>query len=514
MKFGWPLGHDGKTIPPEAKGNHKGVKDFTKETKEYLWSEKTKNRVSGPHTVKYFEGRNGISPLNSVPRKDDSRRRFILDLSFPKGRAINDGINKDFYEGEAVRLKYPTVDDLVHLIFERKKAFPGERILLWKRDLKSCYRQFQLCPGSVHLVGYKFKGQYWYDLVLAMGSSSSAQICQKITNMIKYIFENRYDDRVENFLDDFFSAQIETQAMQSYDNMNRLLKQLGVEESLDKACAPNEIMIVLGIQFNTVTLTLSLTQEKMTEIIQELRKWRNKTSCSLKQMQSLIGKLSFAAGVVRSGRIYMARLINSLRRKRSDRSDRIVLSEDMLGWWLEYIQLQNGIPMVSLMTNKKWESPGSIWSSDSSSTGLGGWSEQTAEFFHYTLDEGHRQLDINSLECLALLLCLRKWSDQCKGKKIMVYCDNTTTVAVVNSGAAKTKFLQACLREIYHICALNSAEIRAVWLKTTDNTIADVLSCWEQHPKYPLKFAELTMDREVKEINITETDLEFKYTSL
>lgn len=159
LRFGWPLGHDGKTIPPEAKRNHTGVTKFQEKTKEYLAKEKQKHRVFGPHLTKQFKGKNGISPLNSVPRKNDGNRCFILDLSFPKGQSINDGIDKDYYEGQPVQLKYPSVDDLVNLIHMRKKENPGAKVLMWKRDLKSCYWQFQLCPGSVHLVGYRFNNE-------------------------------------------------------------------------------------------------------------------------------------------------------------------------------------------------------------------------------------------------------------------------------------------------------------------------------------------------------------------
>lgn len=191
LQFGWPLGHDGRKLPKEAKRNHAGVTGFPRETEQYLQNEKGKGRIFGPHDRKQFQGQNGISPLNSVPRKSDQKRRFILDLSFPRGKGINAGIDKDFYEGQEVDLKYPTVDDLVELIFKKKKQHPNQKKISWKRDLKSCYRQFHLCPGSVHLVGYKFQEKYWYDLVLAMGSSSSADICQKITNLVRYIFQMR-----------------------------------------------------------------------------------------------------------------------------------------------------------------------------------------------------------------------------------------------------------------------------------------------------------------------------------
>lgn len=516
LEFGWPLGHDGRTIPPEPKRNHKGVREYPQQTWEYLQAEKQKNRVLGPCQSKVFAGKNGISPLNSVPRKQDDKRRFVLDLSFPRGRGINSGIDKDRYQGEEVKLKYPTVDDLVDLIFQRKNEDPQAKILLWKRDLKACYRQFQLCPGSIHLVGYKFADQYWYDLVLAMGSSSSAQICQKITDMIRYVFENRYDDEVRNFLDDFFSAQIAHKAEQSFLNMAKLLEVLGIEEGQDKACSPDTSMVVLGILFNTVTMTMSLTPQKMDEIIQELKKWKNKQKCSLRQMQSLIGKLNFAAGVVRSGRVYMSRLINTLRQRKSNSNTSIVLTEDNLNdvkWWLEHIDMRNGVPMESLMTRKKWENQGFDWSSDSSGTGMGGWSGNSGLFYHCAIPPKFRGLDINSLECFALLLCVRKWNAQCQGKRIIINCDNMTTVSVINSGAAKCPFLQACLREIHHICALNSTEIRAKWVGTEQNSIADVLSRWDKHPKYRSQFEELTKGCQTQETKIQQTDWEFHYTS-
>lgn len=517
LEYGWPLGHDGITIPQEAKRNHKGVLEFHEETKQYLWAEKAQSRVYGPHKSKRFVGKNGISPLNSVPRKNDEKRRFILDLSFPKQHGINDGINKDFYEGEEVTLRYPTVDDLVNLIYDRKQKHPNEKILLWKRDLKSCYRQFQLCPGSVHLVGYKFEEEYWYDLVLAMGSTSSAQICQKITNLVRYIFENRYDDEVRNFLDDFFSAQIESEAANSYQNLMKLLQTLGIEENLKKACPPAESMVVLGILFCTVSMTLSLSQEKTQEIIAELNAWKNRDSCSLKQMQSLVGKLSFAAGVVRSGRVFMSRLINMLRIKKNESINRLKLNDEArsdIQWWKEQIKLREGVPMSARMINKTWEPPGSVWSSDSSKTGLGGWSEGTAHFFHHKLSEDMQKWDINALEGLSLLLCLRKWIDQGRGKRVLIYCDNQNSVLAVNSGASRNRILQACLREIYHICALNSTEIKAIWLKTSDNDVADALSRWDQHPKFPAQFFRLTRDRNIQETVIEPADLEFIHTTL
>lgn len=76
-----------------------------------------------------------MSPLYSVPKKDSSERRVILDLSYPKAASINDDINKDLYLDEKVSIIFPKVDDLVELIKTK-----GQGCFLFKKDLRKAYR--------------------------------------------------------------------------------------------------------------------------------------------------------------------------------------------------------------------------------------------------------------------------------------------------------------------------------------------------------------------------------------
>ena len=76
-----------------------------------------------------------LSPLNTVPKKDTVERRIILDLSFPKGMAINDSVSKDFYVADS----YSGVDDLVNLIKIKWKGLSAlqkgfEKILQTNRN--------------------------------------------------------------------------------------------------------------------------------------------------------------------------------------------------------------------------------------------------------------------------------------------------------------------------------------------------------------------------------------------
>lgn len=56
---------------------------------------------------------------------------MILDLSFPAGQAVNDGISKDLYLGQRIGLSYPGMDELVRMIVKM-----GRGCLMFKRDLK------------------------------------------------------------------------------------------------------------------------------------------------------------------------------------------------------------------------------------------------------------------------------------------------------------------------------------------------------------------------------------------
>ena len=48
--------------------------------------------VNNPLGVDLF-----TSPINSIPKAGSSDRRFITDLSYPRGGLINDGIEKEWY---------------------------------------------------------------------------------------------------------------------------------------------------------------------------------------------------------------------------------------------------------------------------------------------------------------------------------------------------------------------------------------------------------------------------------
>ena len=90
-----------------------------------------------------------MSPLNTVPKSDSDSRRVIVDLSWPVGSSVNDGIDSDIYLGEPSELRFPNVDDLIDMIHTA-----GQGCFILKRDLRAASRQFPTDPGDYKFLGY------------------------------------------------------------------------------------------------------------------------------------------------------------------------------------------------------------------------------------------------------------------------------------------------------------------------------------------------------------------------
>jgi len=131
LEFGWPIGYDYHGVLPSSDfHNHKGAIDFPSAVDSYRSSELALDSVCGPFACNSFVAPIALSPLNSVPKPDSYEHRFILDLSWPAGSSVNDGISKDFFLGEPVSLTYPTIDDIAERIVQL-----GPGCLSFKRDL-------------------------------------------------------------------------------------------------------------------------------------------------------------------------------------------------------------------------------------------------------------------------------------------------------------------------------------------------------------------------------------------
>ena len=169
IRYGWPTGCLPTLEDPDVcTKNHKGATEFPEALKAYVEKESGHGAVMGPYRKIPFQEKIGISPLSTRPKQDSNERRIILDLSFPIGRSVSDGIMKDNYLGFSAKLSFPKVDDFAFRIF-----MLGWECMMFKVDLSRYFRQLPLDPGDYSLIGYIINGEIYFDKVLPMGMRSA-----------------------------------------------------------------------------------------------------------------------------------------------------------------------------------------------------------------------------------------------------------------------------------------------------------------------------------------------------
>lgn len=485
LQFGWPVGYNYEEygFPVSQPRNHSGATNYPEDINKYLQAQISRRAVAGPFAHMPFSNGMAVSPLNSVPKKDGAERRVILDLSWPLDTSVNEGISKSTYEGLEFDLKFPTIDNIADLVVAK-----GPGCLIYKCDLKAAYRQFSVDPYDFPLLGSYWNNHYYFDVVLPMGLRSAAMACQRITNGIKYICsQHGYD--VLNYLDDFQGVELEAKADSAFHFLQTLLEELGVEESRQKACQPSTIVTCLGVEFNTNDMTMSVTKERLCEITELLEDWSSKKKATKRQLQSLVGKLSFVAKCVRQSRVFLTRILDLLRSLKHNHHHANISSEFRkdITWWREFLSQYNG---VSILYTSVWSEPDGIFSTDACLTGCGGLFGK--RFFHCAFPDSllKQYSAIHHLECIAIIIALRLWGSEWRGLRIRVYCDNEAIVTVLNSGKTKDTLLGRCLRNVWLCTSLNEFELTAVHLPGISNRAADYLSRWHVSSIYQQNFFE------------------------
>ena len=232
-----------------------------------------------------------------------------MDLSWPPGRLVNDGIAKNQFMGFADKLTFPTVD----VIARRVAEFGTDQVvLLFKIDLSGYFRQLPLDPGDYSLMCFTWNDEVYFDIVSPMGLHSTPYFAQCVSNAIKYV-HNSMGYFLFNYTDDFIGAEGAEKVNASFMALQHTLRDVGIAEAKEKRVQPTHKLNCVGTLVDTESHTLEVLPERLVEISSELSQWIGRKSCTLKELQQLIGKLQFICAVVRPGRLFLACMLEKLR---------------------------------------------------------------------------------------------------------------------------------------------------------------------------------------------------------
>ena len=465
FKFGFRLSNVVyyTSSPPS---NLKSSQQYPQVVDEKLAKESIQGRIAGPFddiplTNMVF------SPLGLQPKKEPGSFRVIHHLSYPKGFSINDGIPKD-----CATCKYATVSQAIRFMLKF-----GKGCYLAKTDIKSAFRIVPVHPSNYHLLGFTWRGKYYYDRVLPMGCSSSCAIFEAFSTGLEWIIRQRLKNvACLHILDDFlFIAESFHDCQFALEEFQRICIELGVPLAPEKTLGPLQAMQFAGIFLDSQDMSASLPVEKITKFLGYLDSLISSKSATLKQVQSVTGMLNFACSVVEPARAFSRRLYDitigisqphhRIRISRSVREDlqvwrTFLLSYNRKSFFLDFNFLSQNVLR--------------FYTDSSSTIGYGG--VFGTHWFSGIWSNECFRLNIALLEIYPIYLALVFWGPLLSNKCVKIMSDNIAVVHILNNYTSKDPTIMIIVRLIVLSCMKFNIFIRSQHLPGKFNILPDLLS--------------------------------------
>eukprot|EP01113_Clastostelium_recurvatum_P041669 TRINITY_DN665_c0_g1_i1.p1 TRINITY_DN665_c0_g1~~TRINITY_DN665_c0_g1_i1.p1 ORF type:complete len:597 (+),score=85.38 TRINITY_DN665_c0_g1_i1:1929-3719(+) len=413
-----------------------------------------------------------VHARGAVPKKDEAgnirlgKHRLITDCSAPKEKNINS-------KSTPPRFRMDSVDDAVRMT---KKGW-------WfcKIDLKAAYRHIRMNPRLWEFFGFMWGDEWYLDTYMCFGWNWAPWIFTLFGRAVVWLARRRGVRFLLVYIDDFLIiAESREEAQKAMDIVLELLAELGFTVEPLKCVPPTQVVIFLGVELDSVAGAARVPEVRLRKLKELLVQWGNKPSCTLLELQELVGLLNFVAKVVFGGRVYMRRLIaaasTAIKPWQHIKLYKGGLMKD-IEWWRDFMEPFNGealfidpdpMPVLMLQTDaSKTVGCGVFFDGTSISKT---WAEVAWEEFDPT--EEH----INCLEVYPVWLACGEFPDRFANHHILFGIDNQTARGNINRGGAKSATVNGWLRDIFDMSARYNFRVSARYLPGRLNVLADALS--------------------------------------
>lgn len=440
-------------------------------------------KKSGPHARKPFANMS-VSPIGAVPKKS-GKLRVIHHLSFPFG---GDSINASTKDEKIELGRLDHAADAIRAL--------GPGCLLIKLDVEAAYKQVPVRREDWPLLGFKWRGHWYYERTLPFGLKSSCRLWELYATALHHFFAHDLGiANVVHYIDDFLFVIKPDKELAEADLKRalELCNRLGIPIAGEKTEGPCTLLTFLGIELDTVAMTMRLSAAKLEELQTLLRDWGQRTSASVNELQSIAGVLNWACSVVRPGRAFLRRIIDHIKALCRDqaaggqgaqghRNIRAVIPESVqqdIRWWQRFAPEFNG---VSLLYEQHWtESPKLELYTDACQTGYGAlWQRRfiSGQWARSELDTAQRRekLSMPFLELRAILLAVATWGQHWATRRIVLHTDCMPALHAINSRTSRDPAMAALVRQLMTYAARWRFDLRAKHVPGVLNVAADALS--------------------------------------
>jgi hypothetical protein len=418
-----------------------------------------------------------VQPLHAV-LKPGKKARVCVDLS----RNFN-----DFVEDRSFRMA--SIQNAVDLAQNA-----GGSPFFVKLDLSACFLSFPIHEDDKEFFYCEAGGEFYQFLTLVFGRKDAPRAASLLLDVVSAALADTGVAHVR-YLDDFFLvATTEERAWACAHRAADWIAAFGLSLSLPKVEGPAQRLEFLGIVIDSVAQTLSISSDRQAELLGLLQAFGKRRTSSLKRLQSLLGKLAFAAAVLPGARPFLRRIIDTVS---GTNKGAIRLSAEFrleVRYWRDHIATWNG--------RQQWLRPALnpfVIASDASTSGFAYGMEQLPTGVQWPTTSGpgavrmgvwslangdaHRQQHSAAIqwgEFFGPLAAAVEFGPRLADSHVVFVIDNEADVAVINRQRTRDPRVARLLRALSDTALRHNVSFSAVHRSGEDNVLMD----WASRPAY------------------------------
>jgi len=291
------------------------------------------------------------------------------------------------------------------------------------------------------------------------------------------------------YVDDALVVAAPGWAAKAKERLFELLRLYGLRPSLKKDAEEGAVVssaahwpegscrIYLGVEVDVQRKEMRVPADRVEETLRRLDAAVQAKAVLRRDFESIVGVLNHAADCIPYARLFLRRswALLAATHGRWVRLSRSIVTD--LQFWRRLLRESNGKSLMYDDLERLAEDCGLY--TDASLSGFCGVllrdDGETVEYFagqwsDYGIDTSG--LHISVLELLTVLLAAAQWGSMLHGR-CSARVDNSSCCDVLNGSRCRDPGMSVCMRELYHIQACESFLLRARWIPTAENVMAD-----------------------------------------
>jgi hypothetical protein len=447
LTYGFPVNYVSDHPPTTEKRNHSSADLFPNHIDSHIDTELRHSALLGPFSHPPFQQWSHSSPLMTRPQKGSANRRVITDLSWPIGASVNSSVPRDEYQGHPNKTVLPTLQDILALV----RHF-GRNSYLYSIDVARAYSQLRVDPLDWPLQGIQWAQKYYTATSVQFGSRWGAYACQLTQTAVCDILKSEGITAIVYIDDYLLIGRTLTAAQKGFSRAKELTSELGIDRSTPKDQPPTQLIHFIGYLIDTVQMIVSIDPIKIQEIIQLLTAWKSKTTATKHQLQQILGKLHYVSRCCPPARLFVGRMLFTLRMASDKGHVRIGTSfQADITWFLTFLPQYNGVHLIN-PPKKHCAITCQIHDQKAVTSYL-------ENVYSFDIPAKHHYSTLQCRVLWTIFICAKLWASKWSHTHVIIHSPSTKAATVINTGASRHDNEMQLARNIWLLSSVHEFTI-------------------------------------------------------